>query len=166
MPRRGVMKNRLTPMRKERTAALLGVAALVLMALVGFFYREWRHYSRSNAAAEQTRAVVDSVDAFITSLVNAETGQRGFLLTGEDRYLEPYNQAIQEIPAELSTLSRLLASRPGQSANTARLNALTSEKLTELRDMIEQRRVGGLAAPISIVLSDRGKQTMDEIRGI
>ena len=151
------------PASKRRNTALLGIAALVLMAVVGLSYREWRQYSRSNAYAAQSRAIVDSIDRLLTSLIDAETGQRGFLLTGEDRYLEPYNRAIQEIPAELSAASRLLAARSGQSAIMARLNVLTADKLTELRETIELRRAHGIVPSLSI---DRGKQTMDEIRAI
>jgi CHASE3 domain sensor protein len=108
---------------------LLGIAALVLMAVVGLSYREWRRYSRANADAAQSGAIVDSTDRLLTSLIDAETGQRGFLLTGEDRFLVPYSRAIQEIPGELSAASRLLAARSGQSASAARLNVLTADKL-------------------------------------
>jgi PAS domain S-box-containing protein len=145
---------------------LLGIAALVLMAVVGLSYREWRRYSRANADAAQSGAIVDSTDRLLTSLIDAETGQRGFLLTGEDRFLVPYSRAIQEIPGELSAASRLLAARSGQSASAARLNVLTADKLAELRETIELRRARGLAPSLDSVLSGRGKQTMDEIRAV
>jgi PAS domain S-box-containing protein len=152
--------------RKGRNTALLGIAALVLMAVVGLSYRAWRQYSRANADAAQTSVLIDSVDRFLASLLDAETGQRGFLITGDERYLEPYNRAIQKIPGQLSAMLRLLAGRPGQSASAARLNALTADKLAELRETIALRRTRGAATPPPIVLSDRGKQTMDEIRAI
>ena len=151
------------PASKGRNTALSGIAALALMAVVGLSYREWRQYSRANADAAQTRAILDSIDRLLTSLIDAETGQRGFLLTGEDRYLEPYNRAIQEIPAELSAASRLLAARSGQSASVARLNVLTADKLAELRQTIELRRGAGSGLAPSLNI-DRGQQTMDEIR--
>jgi len=151
---------------KGRNTAMLGIAALVLMAVVGLSYREWRQYSRANADAAQTRAILDSTERLLTSLIDAESGQRGFLLTGKDRYLEPYKRAIQEIPADLSAVTRLLAARSGQSARAARLNALTADKLAELRETVELRRTRGIAAAQAIVLSDRGKQTMDQIRAI
>ncbi len=154
------------PSSKRRNATLLGIAALVLMAVVGLSYREWRRYSRANADADQSRAIVDAADRLLMSLIDAETGERGFLLTGENRFLEPYNRGLQEIPAELSTVSRLLASRSGQAATAARLNALTADKLSEFRETIALRRARGIAPPLDIVLSVRGKQTMDEIRAI
>src|SRR5690348_4852651 len=122
------------PPGKGRNTALLGIAALVLMALVAVSYFEFREYRRSNADAGQTRAIVDTVDRLLTSLIDAETGQRGFLLTGQDSYLEPYNRAIQEVPGELSTVLRLLAT--GKSASAARLSALIADKLAELRETI------------------------------
>src|SRR5690242_160809 len=137
---------------KGRNTALLGIAALAVMAVVGVSYREWRQYSRANSNASQTRDIVDAVDRLLASLTDAETGQRGFLLTGDAHYLEPYNRAIGEIPAELSAASRLIAARPGQSARAARLNALTRDKLAELRDTIEMRRARGIAPSMAIVL--------------
>ena len=133
---------------QRRNTAVLGIAAVVLMAVVGLSYREWRRYSRAVANAAQTRAIADSVDRLQASLLDAETGQRGFLLTGEDRYLEPYNRSLNEIPAELSaacraSLQRALASPP----TAARLNALTADKLAELRETVELRRTRGIAPP-------------------
>jgi PAS domain S-box-containing protein len=154
------------PASKGRKPLLPGIVALVLMAIVGLSYRQFRQYSRANADGAQSRTIVDSIDHFLETITEAETGQRGFLLTGEDRYLDPYNRAIQEIPAELSATSRLLAARSGQSSDVARLNALTADKLLELRETIELRRTRGLALAMSIVLSNRGQQSMEQIRAI
>jgi hypothetical protein len=85
-------------------------------------------------------------------MIDAETGQRGFLLTGEDRYLEPYNRAIQEIP--------------GESENVARLDSLTDQKLTELGRTIDLRRTNGAQQALSLVLSSHDKLVMDEIRAL
>jgi len=145
---------------------MLGIAALVLMAVVGLSYREWEQYNSANLGAAETRTIVDSVDQLVSTLLDAETGQRGYLLTGETRYLQPYNQAIQAIPSEFASLRNLLARHPEQSSAVARLNDLVNQKLTELRQTIELRRTQGAVPPVAIVLSDRGKQTMDEIRAV
>ncbi len=141
----------------------LGVAALVLLAIVGVSYREWSRFSRANAEAGRTREILDSVDALLASLTDAETGQRGFLLTGENRYLEPYNQAIQIIPNNLADLNSLLARRPGETANIARLDTLVDTKLAELGHTIEVRRSEGAQAAVAVVLGDHDERTMDEI---
>ena len=131
-----------------------------------FSYREWQQFKRANVEAAQTRDAVDSIDQLLSSVTDAETGQRGFLLTGEDRYLEPYNQALQVIPNQLGTVRRLLAGRANEPGNLARLNSLVDQKLAELRQTIDLRRSQGLASAMAVVLSDRGQRAMDEIRAL
>ena len=146
--------------------ALFGVAALLLTAIIALSYREWNQFKRANLDAAQTREVVDSIDQLLSSLTDAETGQRGFLLTGEDRFLRPYNQALQVIPNQIGTVRRLLAGRTNESGNLARLSNLVDQKLAELRQTINVRRTEGMASAITAVLSDRGQQTMDETRAL
>ena len=145
----------------RRSRPLLGAAALILLAVVGLSYYEWREYNRANVAAALHQQTIEAVDTLLSSLLDAETGQRGFLLTGEDRYLQPYNQAIPSIPNELATLRSRLATRPNESANLARLNDLVDRKLAELRLAIELRQAQR-AVPSTTV--DEGKRLMDEIR--
>jgi len=144
----------------------LGVAALVLLAIVGVSYRAWRQYSGANAEADHARKVRDSVDALLASLTDAETGQRGFLLTGENRFLEPYNQAVRVIPLNLAHLDSLLPGAAGESANASRLNSLVDAKLSELRRTIDLRRTQGPQAALALVLSDQGRRDMDAIRAL
>ena len=139
---------------------------MVLSAIAAFSYREWKQFKRANADAAQTREVVDSIDQLLSSVTDAETGQRGFLLTGEDRYLRPNNQALQVIPDQIGTVRRLLAGRTNESGNLARLSNLVDQKLAELRQTINIRRTEGMAPAITAVLSDRGQQTMDETRAL
>jgi len=150
----------------RRNTATLGVAALALLGMVGVSYHEYRQYSRANADAAQTREVGDSVHALLSGLTDAETGQRGFLLTGEERYLNPYNRATGAIPDQLAHLKSLLATRPGESANVVRLDSLVDQKLAELRNTIELRRKQGPQAALDMVLSDQGKRLMDETRAV
>src|SRR5579862_5295636 len=90
----------LRPHGKGRNTALLGIAALVLIVVVWLSYRELRRYRRADANAAQTRAILDSADRLLATLIDAQAGQRGFLLTGEERYFERYNQSVQEVPAD------------------------------------------------------------------
>src|SRR5207244_7928688 len=85
--------------------AMLGLAALILLAIVGLSYRQWRQYSAANADAARSTEIREAAGEVLSSLLDGETGQRGFLLTGEDRYLEPYNRAVQTVPGSLATLN-------------------------------------------------------------
>ncbi|MDD5543525.1 MAG: CHASE3 domain-containing protein, partial [Acidobacteriia bacterium] len=151
---------------KHVNAAMLGIAALIVLVMVGFSYREWTAYSRLNAAAALAGETQESVETLLSDLRDAETGQRGFLLTAEERYLEPYNRAVQSIPNDLAKLKSLLAASQTQSGNEARLNELVNQKLEELRQTIEIRRTQGAGAAVALVLTDRGKRLMDEIRAV
>jgi len=146
---------------------MLGGALAILLAMAGLAYREWRQYSAARAVGFRTLAVQRSVESLLSALLDAETGQRGFLLTGKDLYLEPYNRAIQMVPPELASLHRLLTPVEGEpDGNIARLSGLVDQKLTELRQTIDVRRIQGVTPAMEVVLSDRGKRIMDEIRGI
>ena len=77
-------------------------------------YRTWAAYSRQSEQEALTQSILADANALLSSLKDAETGQRGFLLTGEDRYLIPYRQALADVPVILGNLRRATATRPDQ----------------------------------------------------
>lgn len=150
--------------RLNRT--MLGVAGIVLIVIVGFSYAQWSRYNRANQEAAQTTAALDSIDRLLSDLVDAETGQRGFLLTGEDRYRQPYDQASARIPGDLASVRTLVAVRRSESAAVDRLNALVRQRLDELRRTIAVRQTGGADAARAEMLRDHDRQTMSEVRAL
>jgi len=145
------------------------IIALVLVLLTAMLtYRAWTAFKTNRAQALATRQVVDETTALLSSLKDAETGQRGFLLTGEDRYLDRYRQVLTEIPASLDALARIEAARgrPDQFQRAIRLKPLVQEKMDELAQTIEIRRSQGFDAAVAMVRTDRGKTAMDQIRAI
>jgi signal transduction histidine kinase/DNA-binding response OmpR family regulator len=145
--------------------ALLSALAVVLM-IVLFSYRGWAALGRDADQQAVTRRILTGINALRASLTDAETGQRGFLLTGEDRYLEPYRHARAAIPGLLKSLGTATMSRPDQAKRIERLNPLVNEKLEELELTIELRRSKGFEAALAVVRSDRGRVAMDQMRGI
>lgn len=97
------------------------------------------------------------------TLVDAETGQRGFLLTGQKDYLEPYTQATEVIENELQEL-KILVEETGQVSAIINLEFLIDEKLKELKQTIDLKDAGKDKDAMAIVLSNKGKITMDKIR--
>jgi CHASE3 domain sensor protein len=93
-----------------------------------------------------------------------QTGQRGFLLTGEDRYLEPFQGALKAIDRHIQNLRELTADNPDQQKRVNTLQTLTAEKLAELADTIALRRQRGERAALQMVLTDKGRNSMDEVR--
>lgn len=143
-----------------------GIAAVVLITIVGFSYRQWEQFRRSNAEAARTREIGEACNRVLSDMVDAETGQRGYLLTGESRYLDPYNLASRALPADMAALKALLAESRNGSQRFGTLNGLVNDKLAELRRTIEIRRSEGSTPALAIVLSDQGKRTMDAIRAL
>src|SRR5215831_20485530 len=104
-------------------------------------YRTWVDFGRSSEQVEISRQIVDGANALLSSLRDAETGQRGFLLTGRDQYLEPYRQAITEVPNTVEKLTNITAARrPDQAERLNRLRPLVKDKLDELGETILVRR--------------------------
>ena len=110
------------------------------------------------------------LEAVLSTLKDAETGQRGYLLTGEPAYLEPYRDAVDRLPRQIADLRQLTLDNPAQTVRVLRLDQLASEQLAILRrglDLftLEPDRARALATARQTVLSGQGKQVMDAIRG-
>jgi PAS domain S-box-containing protein len=114
---------------------------------------------------QQRRQTILAMDDLLITIQNAETGQRGYILTGDDAYLEPFRRAEAELAkneAKLSEESQLGIT----GADVAQLKKLISEKMAELRQTIQLKKEGETYAAQAIVRSNAGRQTMDEIRGL
>jgi PAS domain S-box-containing protein len=147
-------------------ALFWAMAALLIITVAGTYSIGQRRleYDRSVFRIHTT---VDSLNAVLSTYKDAETGQRGYLLTGDRAYLAPYNAAVSQIGAQLSDLDSRAAEGLLDPNDVAQLRQLGSEKLAELKGTIDQREgPGGLAAAMATVKTDVGKQTMDKIRDL
>jgi signal transduction histidine kinase len=96
-------------------------------------------------------------------MADAETGSRGYVLTGDTAYLGPYRTASASLAANLAML-RELAESPGQRAQLAALEPLIDRRLAIVRRTIELRREQGFPAALAIIQTGRGKAVMDSVR--
>jgi signal transduction histidine kinase/CHASE3 domain sensor protein len=108
--------------------------------------------------------VIAALRLLLASATDAETGERGYIITGQEDYLEPYQSAMQNVSRALGELRRLTADDPVQQRRLGLLDPLLAERLAVLKQGIEVRRQGFLAAQ-AVVLNGRGKQLHDRIRG-
>jgi signal transduction histidine kinase/CheY-like chemotaxis protein/CHASE3 domain sensor protein len=111
-----------------------------------------------------SQEVISALDGLLSDAQDAETGQRGYLLTFNESYLEPYNDALAAIPRQLDDIVRLTSDNPAQQARIAPLRQHVEGKLTELKRTIDLRRSQSLDAAIAMVNTNRGKVEMDAIR--
>src|SRR5207237_4110322 len=106
----------------------------------------------------------ESNEKLLNAVRDAETSQRGFLLTGEERYLDPYNIAVQEIPGLLASLDGLTRKYRIQYDRVSALRNLIPEKMEEMRRTIQLRREDGLYSSLEVVRTDQGNKAMQQIR--
>ncbi|HLY12163.1 MAG TPA: PAS domain-containing protein, partial [Planctomycetota bacterium] len=140
-------------------AAILMAGSLVFSYVVGRIAVDW-----SRRVTTQ-RQVLLQVERYVSSLKDAETGQRGYLLTGDLRYLEPYRSALLLLGAESDRLRQRAAEGELSSAAVGSLLRLGEKKLEELDRTLKIRDAQGLEATLAHVRMDIGKATMDRIRG-
>jgi PAS domain S-box-containing protein len=107
-----------------------------------------------------------SIERLYSAAVDAETGQRGYLLTGEERYLEPYRQALSRVDQEREQLQSLFADDPAQQPRFQHMNQDMVGILDELRDTIELRKTKGFEAARGVITADRGKRLMDQMHAL
>jgi signal transduction histidine kinase len=157
------------PIKTESLARLYWslVFGVVLAALlVGATY--W-FAAREQSDAEwmrHTLVVRNQIARTLMLVQRAESGQRGYLLTGNEIYLRPYEQAIKDLPAALNKLSALVIETPPQQQFVGSLRQLTTDKLRELQSTITARKAGNAAAALALVNDDSGQRMMNDIRAL
>jgi PAS domain S-box-containing protein len=143
------------------------VAAAAILASVG--WESYRYTVRVNEAADAQKHSYGTqlaLDEVAVRLVDAETGQRGYLLTGDAAYLEPYHEARKDLDQVMGQLKILTTDNPNQQKRVQVLEPLIEKKLAELQATIDLREKKDLAAANQMVLAGQGKQWMDQIRGV
>ncbi len=120
----------------------------------------------TSRAVAHAHDVLQDIDAVVSQLKDAETGQRGFLLTGKEEYLEPYETAARGIGRTLKGLRDRTAGQPEQQRRADALEGLIGAKLAEMKETIDLRRAGKPDEALAVVRSDRGKTAMDDARSV
>jgi signal transduction histidine kinase/CHASE3 domain sensor protein len=144
--------------------SLAGVIVFFLIS-GAFAYINLKTLRENTDAIVHSHEVIIALDELLSSAQDAETGQRGFLLTNNERYLEPYNAALNTMPQKLQEIGELTSDNPAQVRRLPVLKQHVDAKLAELRQSIDLRRGQELEAALAVVNSDRGKAEMDAIRG-
>ena len=118
----------------------------------------------NNEQVVRTHTVIMSFSRLLLALQDAETGQRGFVMTGDERYLDPYNDAVAAIPPRLEAIADEARDNPVQQSRVGSLRRNVDAKLLELEQTIALRRSEGRDAAAAVVEAGRGKAVMDAIR--
>src|SRR6185369_15729270 len=145
---------------------LAGFVIAVLAVLLIAFFTDNALEARQQAAESVTHTmqVLERAQQLLTTMADAETGQRGFVLTNEDRYLEPYTKARTNVQGLYQDLVSLTADNPEQRARLDELDQIIKRKLDELAQTVALQRVGETKRALEIVRSDTGQDAMERIR--
>lgn len=139
---------------------------MVALVVAVIAYNGLRRAGQFGAAAQHAVNVRSALSTTMLGLDDAETGQRGFLLTGDSAYLDPLARGKRMVPAALADLTSLLRSDPHEEAVADTLGSLASEKFAIIDRTIQLHADSGRPAAIAVVLGGRGKAVMDESRQI
>jgi len=152
----------------RRFSVIAGFAVLLAVLIGNAFLtrRELSGLVESQAGVAHTRQVLYELSQTESLLKDAETGQRGYLYTGDKKYLAPYNAAISQVMPHIEDLNRLIAANPREQALIPELRVLSQTKLAELANTIALYQSGKQDEARTIVVSDIGLMHMIEIRGV
>jgi PAS domain S-box-containing protein len=161
----------MTPSSKRRLGGL-GVSALIALVLIPaailaiglLLFGQFGAARQIEREVEQSYSVRNQISRVFSLAQDAESGQRGYALTGQPRFLDPYYVALGDMNEQISGLGGLTASSPSQHARLKRLTVIVEDKMSEMARLIRLRDELGLNAAEAGVASGRGKALMDEIR--
>lgn len=146
------------------TALGLSVVLIFFIASGVIAYRNVAMLRGNSQQIWHTHDVMMALNELMSLTQDAETGQRGYLLTGKIDYLKPYEIAASETTSRIQTVTDLTRDNPNQQSNIKTLERQIKVKFDELEETIRLRRNGSQATALAIVDSDRGKMEMDAIR--
>jgi signal transduction histidine kinase/CheY-like chemotaxis protein len=146
------------------STVLIAIGAVILVFLINTW--TWRAQERNQAQVVDTLRELRQVDVILSTMKDAETGQRGYLLTGSESYLDPYTQAVNTIEGQLQALRETTQSQIDLKNDYARLRQAVEAKMAELSSTIEAKRAGQDADALDRIRTNTGKIEMDRIRDI
>jgi methyl-accepting chemotaxis protein len=150
----------------RKIAAGFALSFLLLLGIGTVAYRSTNSLTSTSHMVRHTYDVLEHIGAVVSLLKDAETGQRGYVITGDESYLEPYQAALIGIPAAVKELRELTADNPRQQKRLDAVEPLIAAKLAELKQTVELRRKGDFEQAAKIVRGGQGKKTMDDLRQV
>ena len=141
---------------------------IVAIFLVVFFvcYRSLRQIDTDESWVIHSYQVSGDLDTLISDFENMETGARGYVITGQENFLQPYTAALPDVDTRFQTLQGLTIDNLVQQQNLLSMKPLINAKLADLQEDITLRRDDGFAVAQANVATDKGKQIMDSIRAV
>ena len=142
----------------------VSAAAALLLFVAGLSYWRLARNAEDREWVVHTYQVMGQLDGILQGMTDAETGERGYILTGDDSYLAPYLRGLSEVRETSAAVRKLTADNPHQQSSLNAVEPLIAERLRELQERIQVRRNAGLAAGAAAMREGAGKEYMDRVR--
>jgi methyl-accepting chemotaxis protein len=150
----------------RKIALGFAISLVMLIGIGALAYRAIDQLTQTSYEVTQAHTVLERITNLLSLLKDGETGQRGFIITGVDNYLEPYQLAVEGVPALQKELRQLTAALPLQQKRLDSVDKLVTDRMTELKLVIDIRRQSGLEAATKRIQEGHGKKVMDDIRAM
>ena len=160
MPLSIIKMSRIVP---EWLRTVLTYGFLAWMIFIGLWVYQIRRFGQALTISQQNRVIEDQV---VINVTKAETGQRGYLLTGNMEYLRSYYGAVDQLHANVRTLKVFLRTNENQTVTIVNLDNAIGEKLKEMDSTILAYQKAGPDSALKIVKTDKGLTKMREIEDL
>jgi CHASE3 domain sensor protein len=144
--------------------SILFPAIFVLIAVAGY-YNDLR-YAQAEKWLMHTHEVIETLQQTFSTLQDAETGERGYLLSGKVEYLQPYHEAVNKTRRYIGKLFELTKDNSSQQKRLTDLQSIIEKRFDELQKTISLRNEKGIESAIQIIIAGKGKLLMDSIREV
>ena len=151
---------------KTRTWLFVGVGLLLALVVVnaGTEYRQTKELHEDAAWVSHTHQVIAALDELLSTVKDAETGQRGYVITDNKDFLQPYNSALSNYEGQIERVAALTADNPRQQARMGRLKELVAARLTILARVVAELNTTGFEAARQDVAMGDGQKAMHALR--
>lgn len=149
--------------RKNAASVIVSVGLLALVLWMA--HLSLREVRATSDQSDHTQEVRLALDAVSETMLKMETGQRGFLLSGEDAYLEPYHAGAAALDGHLQRLERLIADNPQQTERLRAARESIAQRRVQLDHALRLRQNGGMDAALDFLQTGQGIATMNRILG-
>jgi PAS domain S-box-containing protein len=149
---------------ENKTKIGIGLVIVVLLANGWLSYRAVRTLIANEQWVTHTHQVLENLTTVLSTLKDAETGERGYVISGDTAFLEPYHSAIQQIDPHIQNLKNLMADNPRQLERLPVLERLIATRIDALKQGIALQDAGKTQAARELIAAGAGKKAMDDIR--
>lgn len=148
----------------KKLPIVFGIALAVVGVNAAVSYRNTLKLIETEQWVTHTHQVLTELESTLSMLNRAETSQRGYLLTGDEKELAPYQAALVRSDRQINHLRELTADNPNQQQRIALLEQKITARLKLLQSAINLRREKGFESAQQVVISGKGRQVMGDIR--